>query len=206
MLNSKQIVLKLLSNRVLLKKEVEELFSDEAIRSEVENSLSTIGLELATHIYTQYVSIRVKKEYEAIAFDNLDTSLPTNIPLSRGSIALLTIFWAKLILPKRKMQIERLEKNDLSQSSFFNEKKSIPQDIGIELDEKSIRTDFEEKLGGKGMFSQYLNQLKNVGFIISRSEKIIEGPLLDTLIDYDIMAQRIISGCLNFIIKKSEGD
>lgn len=187
---------KLISRKVLAKQEVKEIFHDENIRLHVENLLKSVGLELATHIYTDYVAVKVSREMEPVVFDDGKGGLlTTNINLSRGAITLLAIIWAKLILPKRQIQIER-KSPDNAQISFLKERIPIPKHDLVKLEEKTIFADFGEKLGGKTKFGTYLAELHRHGFIHKRDGVITEGPMLDTIIDYSILAPRMIEGCL----------
>lgn len=203
------ICARLISRRFLHKNEVKELFLDENVRSQVEDLLKSVGLELVTHIYTDYVALKVCKDLEQSVFDNgSDGNQTTNINLSRGAISLLAIVWAKLILPKRQMQIERKTSESDDQMSLLKERKPIPKEELVRLEESAIRADFEEKLGGKTKFSQYSSELSRHGFIRRREGIITEGPMLDTIIDYSYLAPRIIGGCLADVvgIERSEGD
>lgn len=195
------ICAKLISRKVLPKGEVKELFRDENLRAEVEELLKAVGLELATHIYTDQVAVKVCKSVETAVFEDGNGGyLTTNLHLSRGAVTLLVILWAKLILPKRQMQIERKSLDPADQISFLKERKSIPQRELAQLKEEALLADFGEKLGGKTKFSTYLGELSRNGFICKREKIITEGPLLDTLIDYGILAPRVIEGCLSEVV------
>lgn len=198
---ARQICAALIAKKVLHKDEVKELFRDESLRIQVENTLKTVGLELSTHIYTEHVAVKVGKEMETTVFDDGHGGwLKSNVGLSRGGLALLVILWAKLILPKRQMQIDRMTPDDLNQLSLLKERKSIPHKELVKLEEKTILADFGDKLGGKTKFRTYLAELSRHGFIYKRDEIITEGPMLDTIIDDSILASRIIDGCLAEII------
>ncbi|NOY39247.1 MAG: hypothetical protein GXO95_03185 [Nitrospirae bacterium] len=66
----------------------------------------------------------------------------------------------------------------------------------VTLDDKSLLADFAAKFGGKTLFYRYLSELARAEFIVRREGKIYEGPLLDVVVDYGVVAQRIINGAL----------
>ena len=195
---ARQICALLIAKRFVHKSHLREMLLDEELRREIEESLKTIGLELVTHIFTDYVAVRVSKDMETTVFNNgKDGFNATNEILSRGALALLTILWSKIVLPKRQLQLERRSPEDDNQNSLLFTRKPIPKsEHMVEIDEKALRADFGEKLGGKLVFGRYLNELLRARFIVRRGDKLYEGPLLDTLIDYSTLAPRVINGAL----------
>lgn len=192
---------KLISRKVLPKAEASSLFRDESLRLQVEERLRSIGLELATHIYTDHVAVKVCRDLETAIFDDGHGGYQTtNIHLSRGAVTLLVVLWAKLILPKRQRQIERRLPEDGGQIGLLQGRKVIPQKDLVKVEEKTLLADFGEKLGGKTKFGVYLGELSRNGFIVKREGIITEGPMLDTLIDYGVLAPRIIDGCLAEVV------
>ena len=190
----------LIGRRVQPKSEVRELFRDERVRVLVEQRLAAVGLELATHIYTEHVALKVAKPLEGAVFDDgKDGWQRTNVGLSRGATALLVIIWAKLILPKRQIQIERQHRED--QLSLLPGREPIPTGELVRLEEKTLFADFAAKLGGKAWFRRHLVDLDRHGFIQRRDGVITEGPMLDTLIDYAVLAPRILDGCLAAVVE-----
>jgi hypothetical protein len=163
-------------------------------------------IELATHVYTNYVAVKLSKNCEHEIFNpDGKTYMASNIGLSKGALALLVIIWAKIILPKRQMQRERVSPSDEGQGQMFKESKSIPQDKDmVVLEEKALYADFSHKLGGRKFYA-YLAELARADLIIRKSQQIHEGPLLDILIDYPMLAERIINGALESILKVNEG-
>ncbi len=205
---AKDIAALLIASKYVTKKRLREMFLDPDLMAQVEKNLKSVGLELCTNVYSNYVSIRVEKEHETSVFgDDSGGYQATNNGLHRGSLALLAIIWAKIILPKRQMQIERQAPGEDSQVSLLPGQKPIPknEDMVI-LDEKALLADFGEKLGGKTMFSRYRSELSKAGFIMVRDGRIYEGPLLDTIIDYSVLAPRIIHGALGDVLGISQGD
>ncbi len=195
---ARQIASGLIARRYIHRKELRDMFLDEDLMAEVERNLATVGLELATHIYAEYVSVKVVREMEPHVFsDGKGGYRASNTGLSRGALALLTIIWAKIILPKRQMQIERRTPEDNGQDSLWQQRKPIPvEENMVTLDDKALLADFAAKFGGKTLFYRYLAELARAEFIVRREGKIYEGPLLDVVVDYGVVAQRIINGAL----------
>jgi hypothetical protein len=68
---------------------------------------------------------------------------------------------------------------------------------------KSLLADFGKQLGGALRINTHLKQLKDYGFITRKGEDIAEGPLLDLLLDYDLLAPRILDGALADVLARS---
>jgi hypothetical protein len=65
------------------------------------------------------------------------------------------------------------------------------------VSEASLLADFGTQLGGKTKIRNFaLGKLARLGFIERRGGYILEGPLLDVLLDYRVLADRIINGTL----------
>ncbi len=190
---ARQIASGLIAKRYIHRKQLRDMFLDEELMAEVERNLATVGLELATHIYAEYVSVKVVNVFS----DDKGGYRASNTGLSRGALALLTIIWAKIILPKRQMQIERRTPEDNGQDSLWQQRRPIPvEENMVTLDDKALLADFAAKFGGKTLFYRYLAELARAEFIVRREGKIYEGPLLDVVVDYGVVAQRIINGAL----------
>lgn len=193
---ARRITCQLIAKRFLPRKELREIFLDADLLGRVQESLESVGLELAEHIYADYVSVKVGQACEKDVFCT-DKGYNASNNLSRGALSLLTIIWAKIILPKRQMQIERRDPADDGQELLFRRPKPIPSgEELVKLEEKALFADFGVKLGGKNMFYRYLSELSKSDFIIRKDGKILEGPLLDVIIDYGTFAPRIIEGAL----------
>lgn len=195
---AQQIATLLITRRFLPKKELRDMFLDDDLMNSVSERLNAVGLELATNVYSNYVSVKALKSAEEAAF-KIDENRwsASSHSMSKGALALLAIVWAKIILPKRQMQIERISPEDKGQAHIWQNSREIPKDDSmILLSEKALFADFGEKLGGKTKFGTYLNELARLDFIVKRSGKITEGPLLDTVVDYSILSRRIIDGAL----------
>jgi hypothetical protein len=48
-----------------------------------------------------------------------------------------------------------------------------------------------------------LGQLSKLGFIERRGDVILEGPLLDLMMDTDVLKERIINGALSDVFKRA---
>src|SRR5262245_15827353 len=111
-------------------------------------------------------------------------------------MALLTILWRLLILPKRQRQQEGQE--DPGDQGHPAAVRADDSDIAVER--KTLEADFGHLFGSQIRFHGYLSELKRRGFIHERRGRITEGPLLDVLIDYSTLAPRIIEGALSRVL------
>jgi hypothetical protein len=176
---------------------VRRLFLDAAYREGVESALRQVGLELAENVYAPYIAVRVTRELETPVFeDGKGSYWSNNVGLSGGGMALLTILWSLLILPKRQRQQEG--QGDLGDQAQQPTVRAADVDIAVER--KTLEADFGHLFGSQIRFHGYLSELKRRGFIQERRGKITEGPLLDVLIDYSTLAPRIIEGALSRVL------
>src|ERR671922_2463562 len=103
------LVCRLLAHQALPRTDalVRRLLIDAPFREAVEGALRQVGLELAENVYAQHISVRVARELETPVFeDGQGNYWSNNVGLSGGAMALLTILWSLLILPKRQRQQE----------------------------------------------------------------------------------------------------
>jgi hypothetical protein len=193
------LVCRLLAHQTLPRTDelVRRLFVDAAYREGVEGALRQVGLELAENVYAPYIAVRVTRELETPVFeDGRGSYWSNNVGLSGGGMALLTILWSLLILPKRQRQQEgQGVAGDHGQQPTV---RAADVDIGVER--KTLEADFGHLFGSQIRFHGYLSELKRRGFIQERRGKITEGPLLDVLIDYSTLAPRIIEGALSRVL------
>src|SRR5919108_3789693 len=106
------LVCRLLAHQTLPRTDelVRRLFVDATYREGVESALRQVGLELAENVYAPYIAVRVTRELETPVFeDGRGGYWSNNVGLSGGAMALLTILWSLLILPKRQRQQEGQE-------------------------------------------------------------------------------------------------
>jgi hypothetical protein len=193
------LVCRLLAHQTLPRTDdlVRRLFVDAAYREGVESSLRQVGLELAENVYAPCIAVRVARELETPVFeDGKGSYWSNNVGLSGGAMALLTVLWSLLILPKRQRQQEvQAEASDPGQHA------PVPgMDLEIGVERKTLEADFGHLFGSQIRFHGYLSELKRRGFVQERRGKLTEGPLLDVLVDYATLAPRIIEGALSRVL------
>jgi hypothetical protein len=196
------LVCRLLAHQALPRTDalVRRVLIDAPFREAVEGALRQVGLELAENVYARHISVRVARELETPVFeDGQGNYWSNNVGLSGGAMALLTILWSLLILPKRQHQQERQE--DETRNDPDAPLPSAPSsDVETAVERKTLEADFGPLFGSQIRFHGYLSELKRRGFILERRGKITEGPLLDVLVDYSTLAPRIIEGALSRVL------
>ena len=193
------LVCRLLAHQTLPRTDelVRRLFVDAAYREGVESALRQVGLELAENVYAPYIAVRVVRELETPVFeDGRGSYWSNNVGLSGGAMALLTILWSLLILPKRQRQQEVQAAPD----EHGHQPPARAGDPDTAVERKTLEADFGHLFGSQIRFHGYLSELKRRGFIQERRGRITEGPLLDVLIDYATLAPRIIEGALSRVL------
>ncbi|BCL76504.1 hypothetical protein JHS3_22400 [Jeongeupia sp. HS-3] len=178
---------------------------DEAFRESLEHRLGDVGLHLLENPYAEYIAVGLKPEMEDWVFGEGEQWLSNNMGLPRDAIALLVVVWALIVLPKRERQISRAEEIGDTQTDMFGAEKPISHgdDVSVGVPEDAVYADFGRQLGGKMRFTTNLGQLAKLGFVVRRNRMILEGPLLDLMIDYGKLAPRIINGALADVLKLS---
>jgi hypothetical protein len=193
------LVCRLLAHQTLPRSDdlVRRLFVDATYREGVESALAQVGMELAENVYAPFITIRVVRELETPVFeDGRGSYWSNNVGLSGGAMAVLTILWSLLILPKRQRQQEA--QGDVGDHDQLSPRHAA--DLDIEVERKALEADFGHLFGSQIRFHGYLSELKRRGFIQERRGKISEGPLLDVLVDYSTLAPRIIEGALSRVL------
>jgi hypothetical protein len=193
------LVCRLLAHQTLPRSDelVRRLFVEVAYREAVEGALRQVGLELAENVYAPYIAVRVARELETPVFeDGRGSYWSNNVGLSAGAMALLTILWSLLILPKRQHQQE--VSGELEADAEPRSTRAIDLDVTVER--KTLEADFGHLFGSQIRFHGHLSELKRRGFVQERRGKITEGPLLDVLVDYSTLAPRIIEGALSRVL------
>jgi hypothetical protein len=164
------LVCRLLAHQALPRTDalVRRLLIDAPFREAVEGALRQVGLELAENVYAHHISVRVARELETPVFeDGQGNYWSNNVGLSGGAMALLTILWSLLILPKRQHQQERQE--DESHNDLEALPPSAPSsDVEIAIERKTLEADFGPLFGSQIRFHGYLSELKRRGFIHER--------------------------------------
>ena len=178
--------------------QVRRALVDEAFRFDLEQRLAGVGLELLDNPFAEHVAVGLKIDVHEAVFGGRDYQAST-MGLTRDEIALLIVIWALIILPKRERQLGRRTREDDGQNDMFGQEKPIVhgEEVSGAVSEASLLADFGTQLGGKTKIRNFaLGKLARLGFIERRGGYIVEGPLLDVLLDYRILADRIINGTL----------
>lgn len=178
--------------------QVRRALVDEAFRAELESRLAAVGLQLLDNPFAEHVAVGLRDEVADAVFGGRDY-LASTMGLTRDEIALLVVIWALIILPKRERQLGRRTREDDGQNDMFGEEKPIlhGEEVSGAVSEASLLADFGSQLGGRTKIRNFaLGKLARLGFIERRVGYIHEGPLLDVLLDYRILADRIINGTL----------
>jgi hypothetical protein len=177
---------------------------DEEFRHSLDTRLAEVGLVLLENPYAEYLAVGLNSELQPFVFGEGDAWLNNNMNLPRDAVALLVVLWALIILPKRERQIARAEKEQEGQSDMFGAEKPLLQgeEVSVGVPEDALYADFRDKLGGKTRMNTNLGQLARLGFIERRNKIIVEGPLLDLMLNYATLAPRIIEGALGEVLKR----
>lgn len=195
-----ELTARLLAHRWLPRtdSQIRRALVDEAFRAELESNLSAVGLQLLDNPFAEHVAVGLKEEVMDAVFGGRDYQAST-MGLTRDEIALLVVIWALIILPKRERQLGRRIRGNDGQNDMFGQEKPIEHGEAVSgaVSETSLLADFGSQLGGRTKIRNFaLGKLARLGFIERRNGYIHEGPLLDVLLDYRVMADRIINGTL----------
>ena len=204
--DSQILIARLLSHQTLRRddKLVKRVLSDEQFRKEVDARLLAVGLKLLDNVYADHVTLALHRNIEPKVFGAKDVWQNNNFGLSRDGVALLVVLWAQIILPKRERQETHQHAED-DQNDMFGTEKPLPraEDTSIGIAYKALLADFGDKLGKKTRLDMNLGILSKLGFIERRGDVIVEGPLLDLLMDTDLLKERIVNGALADVFKRS---
>lgn len=149
-------------------------------REEAERRLNAVGLSLAWSPYSRYVGLSLADG----PGDRLERI--TNMQeLDRNALALLVIFWARLVLPQRLAEEGR--EGGVSEPS-------------VAFD--AMAAEYGKKLGGR-RFEMYVSQLKRLGFLeYTRKDDIKAGPFLDLLGDSNKLASYLRQSTLAKVLSE----
>jgi hypothetical protein len=186
---------------------VKRALSDELFRADIDARLLACGLKLLDNVYADNVTLALVREVEPKIFGAREAWQNNNFGLARDGVALLVVLWALIILPKRERQ-EAHQHAEHDQNDMFGKDKPLPraEDSSIGISYKALLADFGDKLGKKTRMSMNLGQLRTLGFIEQRGDTIVEGPLLDLMMDTDTLKERIINGALADVFKRPQQD
>ncbi len=200
------LIAQLLTHQTLRRddKRVKRALSDELFRADLDTRLAACGLKLLDNVYADNVTLALTREVEPKIFGARDVWQNNNFGLARDGVALLVVLWALIILPKRERQ-EAHQHAEQDQNDMFGKDKPLPraEDTSIGMSYKALLADFGDKLGKKTRMDMNLGQLRTLGFIERRGDTIVEGPLLDLMMDTDVLKERIINGALADVFKRA---
>jgi hypothetical protein len=197
--DSQILIARLLTHQTLKRDDrlVRRALSDELFRADVDTRLTAVGLKFLDNVYADHVTLALAREVEPKIFGAREVWQNNNFGLARDGVALLVVLWAQIILPKRERQ-EAHQPADQDQNDMFGKEKPLPraEETSIGISYRALLADFGDKLGKKTRMDMNLGQLSKLGFIERKGDFIHEGPLLDLMMDTDVLKERIINGAL----------
>jgi len=199
---------RLLASRSLPRSDalVRRALVDDAFRVELDNRLAAVGLQLIDNPYADHVAVALAGDMHEPVFGAGREYAASNVGLTRDQLALLIVIWALIVLPKRERQINRQKLSDNGQNDMFGQQAPLPrgEEVAGSIVEASLLADFAPVLGHKTYVQgKLLSRLAQLGFIERRGGLIHEGPLLDVLLDYRLLADRIIHGTLGEVLAQA---
>ena len=205
--DAQTLIARLLTHQTLKRddKLVKRALTDEFYRTELDSRLRACGMKLVDNVYADHVTLALLRDVETSVFGARDNWQNNNFGLARDGVALLVVLWALIILPKRERQSAHQHSNQ-DQTELFGKEKPLPRaaDSSAGISYKALLTDFADKLGKKTKMDMNLGSLVRLGFIERKGELICEGPLLDLMMDTDLLKERILNGALADIFKRDE--
>lgn len=199
------LIAQLLTHQTLARenKLVKRALTDEAFRQEVDNRLAACGMKFLDNVYADNVTLALTREIEPKIFGSREVWQNNNLGLARDGVALLVVLWALIILPKRERQ-EAHQAALEDQEDMFGKDKPLPraEDASMGISYRALLADFGDKLGKKTRMDMNLGQLSKLGFVERRGDMIMEGPLLDLMMDTDALKDRIVNGALSDIFHR----
>lgn len=202
------LVAELLARRWLPRQHprVKRALIDADLWKSVEDRLAQVGLRLVDNIHADYITTAMVRSVEHVVFGEGSLNGNNNIELPRDGVSLLVVLWSLIILPKRERQAARdSSTQNTPQGEMFNSERPMPraQNVSPVISYRALQADFGNQLGKKMRLDGNLKRLENYGFIERRGDDIVEGPLLDLLLDYDTLAPRILDGTLGAVLAKA---
>lgn len=206
MINSEAqtLVSRLIAFRWLPRKDeqVVRALSDEAFRLEVLGRLQGCGLQFLENPFAEHVAVGLAPETTDAVMGRDSSYISNTFDLPKDAVALLVIFWALLIIPKRQRQYAA-GMEEAQEEMFYPSARLL---VDQEIEKPAVKfsalvSDFGSKLGGTTRMKTNMRKLRRHGFLSGREQAITEGPLLDLAIDYGFMASRIIEGTLGDLLR-----
>lgn len=193
------LIAQLLTHQTLPRenKLVKRALTDEVFRLDVDTRLAACGMKFLDNVYADNVTLALARTIEPKIFGSREVWQNNNMGLARDGVALLVVLWGLIILPKRERQ--EAHQNALEdQEDMFGKEKPLPraEDASIGISYRALLADFGDRLGKKTRMDMNLGVLSKLGFIERRGDMICEGPLLDLMMDTDVLKDRIINGAL----------
>jgi hypothetical protein len=171
-----------------------------------QDRLAQVGLRLIDNLYADHVSVALLRPAESAVFGEAGLNSHNNIDLPRDAVSLLVVLWALIILPKRERQVNRQKLGDDGQGDMFSKDAPVERGDAVSspIVEASLLADFANTLGHKTYVQgKLLSRLAQLGFIERKAGMIHEGPLLDVLLDYRTLADRIVHGTLGEVLAQA---
>ena len=172
----------------------------------VQDRLAQVGLRLVDNIHADHVTTALVRGAENAVFGEAGLNSHNNIDLPRDAVSLLVVLWALIVLPKRERQAARAASAETSgQDEMFHADRPMPSAASVSpvVSYRALLADFGNQLGKKMRLDNNLKRLEVHGFITRRGDDIAEGPLLDLLLDYDALAQRVLDGTLSDVLARA---
>ncbi|HEY0847436.1 MAG TPA: hypothetical protein VGE12_18855 [Noviherbaspirillum sp.] len=193
------LIAQLLTHQTLPRenKLVKRALTDEVFRLDVDTRLANCGMKFVDNVYADNVTLALTRAIEPKIFGSREVWQNNNMGLARDGVALLVVLWGLIILPKRERQ-EAHQHALEDQEDMFGKEKPLPraEDASIGISYRALLADFGDRLGKKTRMDMNLGLLAKLGFIERRGDMICEGPLLDLMMDTDVLKDRIINGAL----------
>jgi hypothetical protein len=205
--DSAQLAAQLLARRWLPRSHplVRRALIDTELWNQLGARLAGVGLQLVDNVHADHIAVALLRPAESAVFGETGLAANNNLDLPRDGVALLVILWSLIVLPKRQRQVARSDAIHAGQGEMFATDKPMPQAASVAplISYRSLLADFGDQLGKKLRLDTNLKLLERHGFITRRGEDIAEGPLLDLLIDYDLLAPRILDGALGDVLARA---
>jgi hypothetical protein len=168
--------------------------------------LAEVGLRVVDNIHAEHVTVALLRGAESAVFGESGLDANNNIELPRDAVSLLVVLWSLIVLPKRERQAARAADTEGNgQDEMFRTERPMPNASSVSplISYKSLLADFGQQLGKKTRMDGNLKRLEVHGFIVRKGDDIAEGPLLDLLLDYDVLAPRILDGALGDVLART---
>lgn len=188
---------------------VKRALIDADLWAAVQERLGQVGLRLVDNIHADHVTVALMRPAENAVFGEAGLDSHNNIDLPRDAVSLLVVLWSLIVLPKRERQAARaLGAESDGQDEMFNTARPLPTAASVSrtVSYRSLLADFGVQLGKKTRLDGNLKRLANHGFIVQRGDDITEGPLLDLLLDHDVLAPRILEGALGEVLARTRAE